>query len=71
LSVSATWRFVLRPEVAAVSAGYLTRYRHPNPDALARYAAAGIRLYRTDLHGAITVDLSGPRVVVAPYVRAE
>jgi competence protein ComEC len=58
-SSSAAFLDAVRPEVALVSAGYRNRFRHPHPEVLARYEARGVRLWRTDLQGAIRVDL-GP-----------
>ena len=40
------------PQVAVVQAGYRSRYGHPAPDVLARYAARGIRVERSDRCGA-------------------
>jgi competence protein ComEC len=68
-SSSEAFLAAVRPEAAVVSAGFQNRHRHPHRETLARYAAAGIPLYRTDLHGAITIELSGPRVIVTPYAR--
>ncbi len=35
------------------TSGYRNRFRHPAPEVLARYAATGAALYRSDLHGAV------------------
>jgi competence protein ComEC len=43
------------PEVALVSAGRGNRYGHPDPDILARLERAGSRVWRTDLHGTVSV----------------
>ena len=40
------------PAVAAAQAGYRNRFGHPDPDVVARYAARGIELVRTDYTGA-------------------
>jgi competence protein ComEC len=40
------------PRVAVIQAGYRNRYGHPHPDVLARYAAHGIPVVRTDACGA-------------------
>jgi competence protein ComEC len=52
--------------IAAVAAhdvifpvGYRNRFGHPKEDVVARYAASGARLHRTDADGAIWVGLDG------------
>lgn len=52
--------------IAAVAAhdvifpvGYRNRFGHPKEDVVARYAASGARLHRTDADGAIWVGLGG------------
>ena len=59
-----------RPDVALVPVGAGNDYGHPAPTTLARLREIGARLYRTDLHGTVVVDLrtdglavhaSGPR----------
>jgi competence protein ComEC len=54
----------VRPDDALISVGYRNPFRHPHPEIVARYQAAGIRVWRTDRHGAITVDVTanGTRV---------
>ncbi|NLV87346.1 MAG: MBL fold metallo-hydrolase, partial [Clostridiales bacterium] len=47
----------LRAEYAAVSSGY-NNYGHPAPEALGRFAKAGMAVYRTDLHGDIVFYIS-------------
>ena len=54
----------VRPEVAIVSVGYRNRFHHPHPEVVARYRALGVRLFRTDLHGAIRVELTPDRISV-------
>ena len=46
-----------RPGVALVSVGTGNDYGHPAPTTLARLRDVGARLYRTDLHGTVVVDL--------------
>jgi competence protein ComEC len=43
------------PEVALVSAGRGNRYGHPDPDVVARLERAGVRVWRTDQHGTVSV----------------
>jgi competence protein ComEC len=45
----------LRPEVVVISAGAYNRYGHPHERVLARYAAVGATVYRTDLHGTVII----------------
>jgi beta-lactamase superfamily II metal-dependent hydrolase len=44
---------------AVISTGADNRYGLPSPDTLARLKAAGVKLYRTDLQGEITVSTRG------------
>jgi len=52
-------RFVaaVRPEEAVIAVGHGNRFGHPRGEVLDRYRAAGSRVWRTDLDGAIRVDL--------------
>ena len=47
------------PEVAVISAGTDNQYSKPHEDALLRLNALGAELFRTDLHGHITVETDG------------
>lgn len=58
----------LRPAVVLISVGFDNSYRFPDRRVLDRLGAAGAAVYRTDLHGLITVRTDGRRVGVAPYV---
>ncbi len=49
----------VKPEVAVISDGANNRYGHPSPDVLSRLKAAGVKLYRTDLQGEITITSKG------------
>lgn len=50
----------VRPAVAVYTPGYRNRFGHPRPEVVARYAAAGIRAYRTDYDGALSFVFGGP-----------
>ena len=43
------------PGYALISVGARNRYGHPDPAVLARLERAGTRIYRTDLHGTVTL----------------
>lgn len=47
------------PEIVLVSAGARNRFGHPGRAALARYAAASARVFRTDRDGTLTLTSSG------------
>jgi beta-lactamase superfamily II metal-dependent hydrolase len=49
----------VKPEVAIVSCGAWNRYGHPAQAVLDRLKAANVKLYRTDLHGEITITSRG------------
>ncbi len=52
-SSSAAFLARVGPDAAVVSVGRSNRHGHPHPDALARLAAAGAHVYRTDRQGPI------------------
>jgi competence protein ComEC len=49
----------VKPEIAIVSCGAWNRYGHPSQMVLDRLKAANVKLYRTDLHGEITITTRG------------
>ena len=48
----------VKPKIALIPVGYRNRFRHPHPDVMARYTERGIKVYRTDEAGALTMKLS-------------
>ena len=54
----------LEPRWAIVPAGYRNRFGHPAAEVLERYRAAGVELLRTDLAGAVSVQLNANEVQV-------
>ena len=46
------------PQWAVVPAGYRNRFGHPAREVLARYEAAGVRVVRTDMDGAVNIRLA-------------
>ena len=71
-STSSSWEFVsaLKPRVALLSAGATTKV---SEEVLRRYEEIGATMYRTDVHGATTLDTDGRRVAVRTFtgIRAE
>ncbi len=57
-SSSAELLDALHAEYAAVSCGYNT-YGHPTKEALSRFEAAGMQIFRTDEEGSITFKIAG------------
>ena len=57
-SSGARFLITLRPAVAAISVGRRNRFGHPAPAALARIAASGARIERTDSSGALWFELT-------------
>ncbi len=56
-TTSTTYELVSRtnPEAALISVGRRNRFGHPHPEVLARLRETGARVFRTDLHGTLTV----------------
>lgn len=51
----------IKPRAATISVGSSNGFGHPAPAALQRLKAAGVKLYRTDLQGMITITSTGKR----------
>ena len=54
----------LRPEIAAIEVGPNT-YGHPTSSTLAALARAGVRTYRTDRDGTVTVGVEDGEATVS------
>ena len=54
----------VNPEVAVISCGYRNSYGHPHAEVVERLAASGAEVFRTDLQGAVLVEVKGRRGVV-------
>ena len=57
-----------KPQVALISCGRGNRFGHPAPDVVARLDRAGIKTYRTDRNGAITLTTDGKSITVATFL---
>jgi competence protein ComEC len=66
-SSSAEFLAAVQPRHAIAAVGYRSRFGHPHPEVLGRYAAAGLAPLRTDRDGAVTVRLGAG----APVLQAE
>jgi competence protein ComEC len=58
-SSSAPFIEAVQPRLAVVQAGYRSRFGHPAPDIVARYAERGIEVVRSDRCGAWTLAADG------------
>ena len=57
----------MRPSVAIVSVGARNAYGHPDAGVLARLAAAGASVYRTDRDGAVLVETDGRALTITRW----
>lgn len=62
-SSSAAFVGEVRPRYAVFCVGLNNRFGFPDPDVVGRWAAAGARCLRTDLHGAVTFHSDGRGVL--------
>jgi competence protein ComEC len=53
-----------QPHIAVISCGRGNRFGHPAPDVIERLHAAGVKVYRTDQDGQITIESTGREVNV-------
>ena len=58
-SSTAFFLSMVRPKVVVVSAGRYNRFGCPCPEVLARYAAVGAEIFRTDVDGAVVMSTRG------------
>jgi competence protein ComEC len=66
-SSSAAFLGRVSPAVALVTVEGANPANLPNPEALARLRAAGAQTYRTDMDGAVTVQMKGSQLSVRTY----
>ena len=61
----------VQPRYALIPAGYRSRYRHPHPVVVERYAQRGITMLNSPAHGAITVTLGAAGIRLSSYRHEE
>lgn len=64
-STGAKFLATIQPKIAVISAGKDNRYGHPTPATLERLQAAGVKVFRTDLHGIIRISEIGGELQVS------
>jgi beta-lactamase superfamily II metal-dependent hydrolase len=58
-STSENWLRAVSPEVGVILVGAGNRYGHPHPETLALLSQLGVKVYRTDQQGTVTVVTDG------------
>lgn len=56
-----------KPQIAVVSCGRGNRFGHPTAEVMLRLEAAGMEVYRTDLHGQVTIESDARQVTVRTF----
>ncbi|MFA4967218.1 MAG: DNA internalization-related competence protein ComEC/Rec2 [Candidatus Margulisiibacteriota bacterium] len=51
----------VKPEAALISVGIKNKFHHPHPSTIKKFEELGIKIYRTDLNGTITVKTDGEK----------
>lgn len=68
-STSSEFLARVAPQIAMAAADRDDPRRAPNPETLERLKAAGVRVFRTDTDGAITVEMKGASLAVHCFAR--
>ncbi len=58
-STTADWLQKVNPQLGIIGVGAGNSYGHPHPEVIAALNAAGVKVFRTDEHGTITVAADG------------
>lgn len=70
-STSDPFLAAVRPKAAVISSGSHNVYGHPSKEVLTRLKRQKIRTFRTDTHGATTVETEGKTVRIRPFRTTE
>lgn len=68
-STTAAFLRDVRPSAVVLSCGRGNNYGHPSPSTLKRLADAGVRVFRTDTQGAITLETDGNAIRLTPFLQ--
>lgn len=68
---SPAWLGAVRPQIATISCGRRNVYGHPARQTLDRLESCGARVYRTDLHGAVTITSDGSTIRVSTVLKQQ
>ena len=65
-STSSTNQFIkaVNPQIAVISLGKDNEYGHPHRKVVERYETAGVKMYRTDESGTVTIKTNGKEFAV-------
>lgn len=66
-ATSQRWVCSVKPSVAVISVGRNNPFGHPSLEVLQRLRSSGVRIYRTDVNGAVTVRIDPCRFQVLPF----
>ncbi len=69
-SSSPSFVTAVAPQYVVFTAGYRNRFHHPHPDIVRRYQQLGIRVLRSDLNGALSIDLHPSGIELDSYRRS-
>lgn len=69
-STSAAFLKAVSPSLAVIFVGKDNTYGHPHRETLQKLNAAGIKVYRTDLNGTITITVNGTDLMVTAEKQA-
>ena len=59
----------MRPKIAIISCGLHNVFGHPSPRTLLALREIGVRVYRTDLDGGISIDATDDTVAARSTIR--
>lgn len=63
-STSPAFLNAVSPAVAVIMLGADNKYGHPHPETISKLTTAGVKIYRTDLHGTIVISTDGETITI-------